>query len=387
MIGYAPPISKPVLIGLAALVFALVGCEATEPAASADTVLQLPAGFPAPKVPADNPITAEKAELGRYLFYDKRLSSNGTQACAGCHEQARAFTDGKARAVGSTGELHPRNSQGLANVAYAPTLTWGNPTLLTLEHQILIPIFGETPIELGVGADKDAVLARFRDDPAMAKRFAAAFPKRAEPVQWETVVAALATFVRTMISGDSPFDRYVHNGGSLSDAARRGMNLFFSERLECHHCHGGFNFSEATTHAGSGFEAALFHNTGQYNIDGKGAYPPGNAGVFEITADPADMGRFRPPSLRNVGVTAPYMHDGSVATLEQVIRNYERGGRLISHGKYAGDGAKSPLKSGLVPGFTLTDSERSDLVAFLHSLTDETFLHDPRFSDPTKSAP
>jgi cytochrome c peroxidase len=160
------------------------------------------------------------------------------------------------------------------------------------------------------------------------------------------------------------------------------MELFYSERLECHHCHGGFNFTEASVHAGSAFDAALFHNTGLYDLDGAGAYPAGNTGLYELTGEPADMGRFRAPTLRNVAVTAPYMHDGSVETLEEVIRIYEAGGRLIEDGPWAGDGRSSPLKSGLIPGFALTDDERADLVAFLESLTDARFLTDPRFADP-----
>jgi cytochrome c peroxidase len=160
------------------------------------------------------------------------------------------------------------------------------------------------------------------------------------------------------------------------------MTLFYSENLECHHCHGGFNFSEATIHAGSVFDSALFHNTGLYNLDGEGAYPANNTGIFEITGDPADMGRFRAPTLRNIAVTGPYMHDGSMDTLEAVLDHYAAGGRLIEDGPNAGDGRASPLKSGLVAGFSLTEDERADLVAFLESLTDETFLTDPALSDP-----
>lgn len=374
----------PRLAVLAALVVA--GCdtprEVTPP--GGDDVLVVPAGFPAPSVPVGNPITRPKAELGRFLFYDRRLSGNGTQSCGSCHEQRLAFTDGRERSIGSTGEAHPRNANALTNVAYNATLTWANPVLTSLEQQFLIPIFGEFPIELGALGKEQEILDRLRADPEMLARFERAFPDDADPVAWQRIVEALATFTRTLISGDSPFDRFVYqiNPTALSDAARRGLELFFSERLECHHCHGGFNFSEASVHAQSVFDASLFHNTGLYNVDGAGAYPPGNTGVYEVSGDPRDMGRFRAPSLRNVAVTAPYMHDGSVATLEEVIRIYEAGGRVIDEGPFAGDGRASPLKSGLVPGFNLTDAERADLLEFLHSLTDETFLTDPRFSDP-----
>ena len=160
------------------------------------------------------------------------------------------------------------------------------------------------------------------------------------------------------------------------------MELFFSERLECFHCHGGFNFTDSTTHANTTVERVGYHNTGLYNLGGTGAYPADNTGLFDMTGKRRDMGRFKAPSLRNIAVTAPYMHDGSVATLEEVINNYQRGGRLIEHGPHAGDGRLSPFKSEFVIGFELSESERDDLIAFLESLTDEAVLTDKRFSDP-----
>ncbi|MFK7928967.1 MAG: MbnH family di-heme enzyme [Myxococcota bacterium] len=354
----------------------LAGCSPSDP----DSVLvPLPKGFPPINVPENNPLTAEKVELGRHLFFDVRLSGNETQACGTCHLQELAFTDGRTVVEGSTGQMHPRNANGLTNVAYNSTLTWANPSQTELESQALVPLFGESPVELGAADD---VLDRLDADPLYRDLFDQAFPGQA--LDWDRVTDGLASFQRTLISGNSPFDQFTYqqDRSALSDQEVRGMVLFFSERLECHHCHGGFNFSEATTHADQPFDAKLFNNTGLYNTDGEGSYPLDNTGVFEITGDPADMGRFRAPSLRNVAVTAPYMHDGSVETLEEVIRIYERGGRLIESGPNAGDGALSPLKSGLVPGFTLTDAEREDLIVFLEALTDEAFLVDPRFADP-----
>lgn len=227
-------------------------------------------------------------------------------------------------------------------------------------------------------------MLRLERDPRYGPLFASAFPAVPNPVTWDNIVFALTTFVRTLIAGDSPFDRFVYQDDTeaLSPAARRGMELFYSERLECHHCHGGFNFTESSVHADSVFTASRFHNTGLYNVDGAGAYPPNNTGIFAVTGRPADMGRFRPPTLRNVAVTAPYMHDGSIATLEQVIRFYEAGGRTVLEGPYAGDGRANPFKSGFVAGFTLSDAERADLIEFLESLTDATFLTDPRHADP-----
>lgn len=351
---------------------------------AADTYAwNVPPGFPPPYVPPDNPMTAEKVELGRFLFYDRRLSANGTMACASCHVQARAFSDGQATPHGSTGEPLPRNSQGLANVAYYSTLTWANPVLTDLERQILIPMFSEFPVELGITGHEAEVLARFRADPQYQALFTAAFPDEADPYTWGNIVKALASFSRALISADSPYDRYLAGDlEALSGAALRGMDLFLSEELECHHCHGGFNFTGSTRQRNTVFVETPFHNTGLYNLDGRGAYPPNNTGVEAVSNRPEDMGRFRAPSLRNVALTAPYMHDGSVATLEEVIRLYEAGGRYIPDGPYAGDGRRSPLKSGLVSGFTLTDQERADLLAFLEALTDPSFISDPRFSDP-----
>lgn len=348
----------------------------------------LPAYVPPPRVPEWNPMTPEKFELGRYLFYDARLSGNGRQACATCHQQRLAFTDGLSQSIGSTGDVHPRNAQSLANVAWFSTLTWANPLLTEIEKQIPIPMFGKFPVELGITGKEQEVLDRLRTDPQYRQMFAAAFPGEAEPITWKNITYALATFIRGLTSFDSPYDRYLAGDQrALSPSAIRGMKLFFSEDLECHHCHTGFNLSASTTFSGAVFIERPFFNTGLYNIDGKGAYPPDNEGVKELTNDPTDMGRFRPPSLRNVALTAPYMHDGSMATLEEVIRFYERGGRKIASGPYAGDGRLSPLKNGLVSGFTLTDAQRQDLIAFLESLTDWRFVTNPRFSDPFAPAP
>lgn len=363
-------------------------CGAADQGHSVDAfALPLPEGFPAPAVPEDNPLTPEKVELGRFLFYDPRLSTNQTQSCASCHRQEKAFSDGRQVAVGSTGEVHPRNSPSLTNVAYNATLTWANPLLTTIEAQVLIPLFGDAPVELGARSEDRIVLDRFAADVAMRERFVAAYPNKDDPVQWESVVQALASFVRTLISGSSAFDRFVYAGerDALSTAARQGMELFFSERLECHHCHGGFNFSEASVHQDAAFDASRFHNTGLYNLDGMGAYPAHNTGVFEVTGRAEDMGRFRAPTLRNVAESAPYMHDGSMATLEEVVRFYEAGGRQIADGPLAGDGRQSPLKSGFVAGFVLSDDERRQLIAFLESLSDHVFLSDPRLADPFAS--
>ncbi|MEW6128733.1 MAG: MbnH family di-heme enzyme [Acidobacteriota bacterium] len=346
----------------------------------------LPKGFPTPRVPEDNPMTAEKVELGRYLFYDKQLSITGKFACASCHKQERAFADENPLAVGATGEHHPRNSMGLTNIAYSPVLTWSNPNMRQLEKQALVPMFGEHPIELGLSGKDVEVLQRLKGEPIYQKLFAAAFPEDRDPFTLGNLTKALASFERTLISGNSPYDRYRYSGdkNAISASAKRGENLFFSERLECFHCHGGFNFTETVDHVGKAFAEIEFHNTGLYNIDSKGAYPATNTGIFDFSKNAEDMGKFKAPTLRNIALTAPFMHDGSIQTLEEAIDHYAAGGRTIKSGEYAGVGRDNPFKSSFVKGFKLTAQEKTDLVNFLKSLTDELFITDARLSDPWK---
>ena len=343
----------------------------------------LPGDLPAPQVPADNPMSSAKVELGRWLFYDIRLSGNETMSCASCHIQALAFTDGVARSVGSTGAAHPRSSMSLVNVAYASRLTWANPLLDRLEDQALTPLLGDRPIEMGLRNGEQRFAELLRSEPNYSQLVRQAFPGDADPHSLLNGVRAIAAFVRTINSFNAPYDRYMRGDAeAIGESAERGMDLFFSERLECFHCHGGFNFTDSTTHAGSDVDRVGYHNTGLYNLNEVGSYPADNTGLFDMTGEPRDMGRFKAPSLRNIAVTAPYMHDGSVATLEDVIANYERGGRLIEDGEHAGDGRLSPYKSEFVTGFELTARERADLLAFLETLTDDSVLMDPKFSNP-----
>jgi cytochrome c peroxidase len=313
-------------------------------------------------------MTRAKVELGRYLFYDRRLSFNQEQSCASCHEQSRAFTDGRARAVGSTGEMHPRSSMSLVNVAYVPALGWANPALRSLEDQALVPMFGNTPVELGFGDKEELLLARLRSVPEYQRLFPAAFPESRDPFTISSIVRSLASFERTILSGDSPYDRYWSGAdpNALSASARRGEYLFLSERFQCFHCHGGLNFANAEDFAGKGYTEIEYDNTALYK-----SYAVGYAGVFEVTRQPADNGKFRVPTLRNIAVTAPYMHDGSISTLQEVLDHYSAGGR-----------ADNPDKSFFLQGFDTTPEERQDLIEFLESLTDTGVLTNPALSDP-----
>jgi len=251
----------------------------------------------------------------------------------------------------------------------------------------LNPMLNSNPIELGIAGREEEVVGRLASDESTVVMFEKAFP--GERISITTVTRAIAAFERTLISGNSPYDRFVFWGERLEDEEARGLELFFSERTGCSECHAGLNLSGPvraadpamamrTAKPRSGEFQSAFHNTGLFDQDGAGAYPAPNRGVFEITNQPGDMGRFRAPTLRNIEVTAPYMHDGSLATLEEVIRFYASGGR--------GAGRSSPLKSPLVSGFELELREESDLVAFLRALTDRSFLSDPRFADPNPEA-
>lgn len=353
----------------------------------ADYQWELPKGFPKPRVPADNPMSAAKVRLGRYLFYDQRMSVNGTQSCATCHRQELAFTDGKPLAVGATGQLHPRGAMSLVNVAYGAALTWSNPTENTLEHQALTPMFGENPVELGMAGDGEAYIQVLRSDPLYREMFPAAFPTDSDPFTIANVTKAIASFERTIISAASPYDRYhyLREDSAVSDSAKRGEVLFFSEPLSCFRCHGGFNFSDATDFEGRRGREIQFHNTGLYNVAGALSYPQPNTGTYEHTLRPEDVGKFKAPTLRNIALTAPYMHDGSAKTLDEVLDHYSAGGRTISNSAFAGEGSHNPNKDPLIRGFKLSPGDRADLIAFLQSLTDETVIHDPKFGDPRGS--
>ena len=316
-------------------------------------VWSLPKGFPKPPVPSDNPMTKAKVELGRFLFYDERMSVNGKASCATCHQQELAFTDGRPIAIGTTGQRHTRNAMSLVNIAYSGVLTWSNPQLRLLEEQALVPMYGDHPVELGLRKD-DGFLPMLRNDARYRELFPQAFPDEPDPFNVANVTKAIASFERSIISARSPYDRYHYNrdDAAVSDAAKRGEILFFSQPLSCFRCHGGFNFSDATVSESNASRNVELHNTGL-----------------------GGSGRFKVPTLRNVALTGPYMHDGSVPTLDAVLDHYAAGGR---------NGHDSPGKDPLIAGFKLSPGERADLIEFLRSLTDEELLHDPRFGNPWK---
>ena len=282
--------------------------------------------------PPDNPITTRKLALGRRLFVEARLSADGRMSCASCHQPERAFTDGRRVARGVFGRSGRRNVPSILNRGYGTAFSWDGRGV-TLEDQVRRAI--SSSVDLGLSP---AVAAeRLSHDSTYAAAFDTAF---AAPISADLLVQAIATFVRGARSGNSPFDRFfAGDSAALSPEARRGYQLFTGQ-ARCSRCHAGPLFTDED-----------LHNTGV----GWGR----DAGRFDVTGLPQDRGRFKTPGLRNVGLTAPYMHDGSLETLEAVVEFYNRGGR------------RNPNLDPAIRPLRLKSDQRSDLVAFLRALQGE----------------
>ncbi len=298
--------------------------------------------FPPMAWPEDTPNTPEAVELGRLLFFDPILSADDRMSCASCHHPDLGFADGQAHPVGVDGETLPRHTPTLWNVGWAQPLFWDGRAE-TLEDQAGVPL--THPQEMA--ADPDQIQADLQAIPEYVERFQQVFPDDPEPISFENVRRALAAFQRTLISDDSPFDRFAAGDvDALTPAQRRGLNLFRSAATRCFECH----------------TPPLFTNN-TFRVIGvpeePGVQDPGRAGV----APDAPAGAFRVPTLRNVALTGPYMHNGAFATLEEVIDFYAKGG---------GRAFGQENVDRFVLGFDLSDQERADLVAFLMALTDES---------------
>lgn len=307
----------------------------------------LPAGVAPPPVPADNPMSRAKVELGRRLFYDADLSVNGTMACATCHEQRHGFADGNATHPGALDDAGVRNVPGLANVAWLPRLTWADPRLERLEAQAAVPLFGEHPVEMAMAGKQDELVRRLSRNACYRTMFAKAFPASGGVIRYADAARAIGAFERTLISLDSPYDRYRRGQRSaLSPQAIGGERIF---RTTCASCHAGQDLSDGAFH----------------RIAPPGAAFGADPGLATVTGERVDIGRFRTPTLRNVAVTAPYLHDGSARTLDEAIR------------AHAGPGMEGIAH--------LSATDRAALGTFLESMTDVDFLRNPRFSLPEKA--
>jgi cytochrome c peroxidase len=295
-----------------------------------------PGDRPPPRVPVDNAMSAAKVELGRRLFYDADLSIDGSMSCATCHVQRRAFADGNATHPGVHGDPGRRNVPGLSNIAWAKSLTWGDPRVATLEAQVLIPVAGLAPVEMGMNGKEADIADRLGKDGCYVRMFGDAFPETAGRIDMGSAAKALAAFQRTMISNQSPYDRW--RGGTrdaLGEMAVSGERAF---RKSCASCHAGPDLSDGRFHA---------------VVAGSG-----DRGLGEITGRRRDDGRFRTPGLRNLALTAPYLHDGSAPTIAAAIDR---------HGAIA---------------FRLGADEKRAIEAFLNALTDRAFTGDRRLSLP-----
>ena len=319
---------------------ALLLLAAAWPLAAEEYAWHLPRGFPTPAVPPDNPMSQAKAALGERLFFEPRLSLTGRYSCSSCHEPAHSFAQDRPVAIGATGEALPHNAMALVNVAYNISFGWSRPRVRSLEAQMLEPLLNAHPEELGLKGREAAVCAQLAADRAYAGDFAAAFPADPAPVTLEHLVKAIASFERTLISGGSPFDRYVFNGEheALSGQAKRGMALFFSKRAGCSGCHSGFNFS------------------------GNWRDAQGETGPAGFARNGTSARAMRVPTLRNVALTAPYMHDGRFASLTAVLDHYSSVAR------------QAVRADPRLPRVPFSSAERSALIAFLDSLTDESFV-------------
>ncbi|RDI95474.1 methylamine utilization protein [Meiothermus sp. QL-1] len=335
-----------------ALVLLGLGLLALERPAVTPAVLHLPpdprtlAGPRAVPIPPDNPQTPAKVELGRRLFYDPRLSKDGRVACASCHRPEFAFSDGgNPVSTGVFGRKGSRNAPTLTNVAFRQRLFWEGRSP-RLELQAVGPLTAHHEM----GMEPEELAARLSAIPEYARAFQEVF---GEPPSLRTVAFAIAAFERTLLSFNSPFDRYqAGDDQALSEAALRGMELFFSERGDCFHCHVGPDFTDDEP-----------RNNGLYTV-----YK--DIGLAQATGRDEDVGKFKTPTLRNVALTAPYMHDGSKKTLREVVEHYNRGGEPNLNA--------DPL----IRPLGLSEAEIDDLVAFLESLTDTSFTTNPALLPP-----
>lgn len=314
-----------------------------EPSPEPELLLQVPVGFPHPDFPEGNAFSDIRWMLGKKLFFDPVLSRDSSISCASCHLPQFAFSDTLAFSPGVEGAPGTRNAPSLANVAYHPYFTreGGVPTL---EMQVLVPIQEHNEFDFNILL----IAERLLQDSTYQQMSWEAYER--EPDHF-VITRAIACFERSLLSGNSPFDQYFfqENPSALSPSEKRGMDLFFDERTNCADCHSDFNF---TNYA--------FENNGLYET-----YD--DPGRFRLTGLETDRALFKVPSLRNVALTAPYMHDGSIHNLEDVVAHYNQGG------------ADHPHKNPLVRPLNLNAQERNDLVAFLLSLTDESFVENKNF--------
>ena len=354
-----------------------VGCSSSGQTSSGTplTDFNAPFYFGLFEAPADNPITIEGVELGRMLFYDNRLSQDSTLSCGSCHQQSKAFTDGKKVAVGIGGQKMDRSTMSLVNLLWSTPRMFWDGRANGIEDQVLQPISNPKELNLPI---EDAV-SKLRNIPEYRKQFQAAFGVR--KIQQTLIAKALAQFVRTLISQNSKYDKFLKGELQLSENELAGMQSFFTHpdpsiRLRgsnCGDCHRNFltdGFNDA-------FEG--FANNGLDDDEHL------ENGLFEVTGNPLDRGKFKVPSLRNIALTAPYMHDGRFNTLEEVLDHYNEHIRESSTlDLLISSASNEPREPDDPIALRLTADEKKNIIAFLLTLTDSTFISNERFADPFK---
>jgi len=372
-------LNKLLTYSLLTIVFALSiwACEQDLPIKNSECVsdnqkptpykLKIPLTFPKPKIPADNPLTIEGISLGRHLFWDPILSKDSTLACAGCHAPNMAYGDNFKTSKGVEGIAGKRNSMPLFNLAWSPQFLWDG-SAATLEEQILNPV--RDPVEMHL--DWITAAKRLQDHPTYHKMFAKAFGN-CSPIDSTNSAKAIAQFLRTMISASSKFDK--HTGVSeppmiLNDSELNGWDIFRNDDKigggHCFHCHNKPLFAVTDDY---------FRNNGLDAWEDPAKLSDWGLGGFN--GNPTDIGKFKNASLRNIELTAPYMHDGRFETLEEVLDHYISGGHISPTVDFI---MKSEFL--LTDGLHLPENGKEDLLAFLKSLTDWDFVNDTAFHNP-----
>lgn len=313
-------------------------------------VLNVSGNFPDIPVPADNQLTVEGVELGRMLFYDPILSADSTMSCSSCHQQEFSFSDTVSFSLGIDGIEGGRNAMAIINSAWAPVLFWDGRSK-DLESQALEPVIN--PVEMHESW-KNAI-GKIKKSQFYPELFYKAFGK--EQISKKLVAKAISQFERTLISQNSKYDQVLRKEDSFTDKELRGLNLFFTEEADCFHCHGNILFTDMS-----------FHNNGLDSIIS-------DKGLEDFSERKRDRGKFRTPTLRNLDFTAPYMHDGRFASLEEVIDYY-------SEGVKESDNIDPLMKNVHRGGVQLDAADKSDLIAFLHTLSDSVYITNPKYSNP-----
>ena len=313
--------------------------------------INIPQGFPIMVIPEDNPMTVEGIDLGRRLFYDPILSGDNTQSCADCHAPEFAFSDnGKQFSTGIDGIEGTRNSMAVINIGWMTNLFWDGRAI-GVEEQALGPV--PNPIEMH--QQWTEAMIKLNADAAYPNLFLKAFGTK--NIDSLLVTKAIAQFERTMISSNSKWDRYLRGEANLSLAESKGFEIFFTEKGDCFHCHTTILFTDN-----------LFHNNG---LDSEFA----DKGLFDVTGNNNDIGKFKTPTLRNLEFTGPFMHDGRFETIEEVVNFYSNDVKWSS----TIDPLMKKVEQG---GIQLNDDEKESLMAFLKTLTDTTFINNPEYADP-----